>query len=71
VARSSSGSPIEGDSAPGAAALLDFEHEELLEFLATDLATVEADPAFKERLRLELWWMILSGVEPGTFTPEN
>jgi hypothetical protein len=51
--------------------LLDFEHQELLEFLEADLAGVDVDPAFKERLRMELWWMILSGVEPGSFIPEN
>lgn len=63
--------PTASDFEPGAASLLDFEHEELLEFLATDLSTIQADPAFRERLRLELWWMILSGIEPGSFTPGN
>lgn len=50
---------------------LDVEQRELLEFLAADLTGVDADPAFKERLRLELWWMILSGIEPGSVTSES
>lgn len=35
--------------------------EELLEFLASDLDPVSADPAFRERLREELWEMVLDG----------
>ena len=34
---------------------LGFSQEELREFLAVDLAEVQADPEFKERLRAKLW----------------
>ena len=34
-----------------------YEHE-LLEFLAADLDPVPADPAFRERLRDELWEVV-------------
>lgn len=48
-------------SAGEGAAVLDAECEELelLEFLAADLDPVPVDPAFRERLREELWSMVL------------
>jgi hypothetical protein len=36
----------------------EFTTEELTEFLEGDLAPTEADPAFKERLRRELWQLV-------------
>ncbi len=35
----------------------DFTMEELVEFLEGDFLDVQADPAFKERLRRKLWEM--------------
>ena len=41
------------------------DQQELLDFLATGLDPVPADPAFRERLREELWEMVLDeGVGP-------
>jgi hypothetical protein len=37
---------------------LDHIEEELRDFLAADLLDIEADPAFKERLRGELWEIV-------------
>jgi hypothetical protein len=36
----------------------EFSTEELKEFLEGDLQPTQADPAFKERLRRELWTMV-------------
>ena len=36
----------------------EFTTEELEEFLEGDVRPVEADPAFKEKLRLELWQLV-------------
>ncbi|MCR9097358.1 MAG: hypothetical protein NXI30_24330 [bacterium] len=36
------------------------QEAELLEFLAADVDPVPADPAFRERLREELWEMVVS-----------
>jgi hypothetical protein len=36
----------------------EFSTEELVEFLEGDLHPVQADPAFKERLRGELWELV-------------
>jgi DNA-directed RNA polymerase specialized sigma subunit len=36
----------------------DFSTEELQEFLEADLHSVEADPVFKEALRLRLWELV-------------
>ncbi len=36
----------------------DVSEEDLLEFLAGDIDPVEADPAFKRRLREQLWSLI-------------
>jgi hypothetical protein len=36
----------------------EFTTEELKEFLEGDLSPTQADPAFKERLRRELWAMV-------------
>jgi hypothetical protein len=36
----------------------EFSTEELLEFLEADQRPVEADPAFRERLRQELWELV-------------
>ena len=36
----------------------EFSTEELLEFLEADQRPVEADPAFRERLREELWELV-------------
>jgi hypothetical protein len=58
------------DAAPGAAEkagretlvieeiAAEFSTEELLEFLEADQRPVEADPAFRERLREELWELV-------------
>ena len=37
---------------------LDFTMEELREFLEADMLDVQADPAFKERLRRMLWEIV-------------
>jgi hypothetical protein len=37
---------------------LDPDSDELREFLAADLLPAEADPVFKERLRLRLWRLV-------------
>jgi hypothetical protein len=42
----------------------EFSTEELLEFLEADQRPVEADPAFRERLREELWALVRRQVEP-------
>ena len=36
----------------------EFTTEELTEFLEGDLSPVQADPAFKEKLRRELWELV-------------
>jgi|GEM_PF-1700777 len=36
----------------------EFSTEELLEFLEADQRPVDADPAFRERLREELWELV-------------
>jgi hypothetical protein len=36
----------------------EFSTEELIEFLEADLLPVEADPAFREKLRDELWELV-------------
>lgn len=41
----------------------EFSTEELLEFLEADQHPVEADPAFRERLREELWALVRRQVE--------
>ena len=41
-------------------ALLEASVEELRDFLAADMVGVQADPAFKERLRRELWKLVES-----------
>ena len=41
------------------------DQQELLDFLAAGLDPVPVDPAFRERLREELWEMVLDeGVDP-------
>jgi len=42
----------------------DFTSEELREFLEADGLAVEADPAFKERLRRKLWEMVKQRTGP-------
>ena len=37
------------------------EEQELLDFLAADIDPVPADPVFRERLREELWSMVVDG----------
>lgn len=44
-------------------ALLDSMEEELRDFLAADLLHVRVDPAFKERLRRELWELVSANAE--------
>lgn len=44
----------------GAELELDFDPDELRDFLAADALDVGADPAFKERLRRELWQSFLA-----------
>ena len=41
-------------------ALLEASVEELRDFRAADMVGVQADPAFKERLRRELWKLVES-----------
>lgn len=45
----------------------EFSTEELKEFLEGDLQPTQADPAFQERLRQELWAMVQEryGRNPG------
>lgn len=45
------------------------EERELLDFLAADIDPVAADPAFRERLREELWAMVLDGQLAGSEEP--
>jgi hypothetical protein len=40
--------------------LMDFTMDELREFLEADLVDVRADPEFKERLRRQLWDLLLA-----------
>jgi hypothetical protein len=61
----------DGQPSAGGEAVLDFsdpdaiDEFELLEFLASDLDPVPADPVFRERLREELWEMVLEeGIGP-------
>ena len=37
---------------------MDFDPDELREFLGADLVDVPVDPRFKERLRRKLWKMV-------------
>ncbi len=39
---------------------VEYSAEELREFLSADLVEVQADPRFKERLRLRLWDLLKS-----------
>ena len=48
----------EQDEAVKDEGLLECMDEELRDFLAADLFDVPADPAFKERLRRELWDLV-------------
>ena len=59
-----------GTSAQAGEAVLDdpSPDAELMDFLAADLDPVPADPAFRERLRDELWEMI---VEEGVGAPSD
>ena len=60
--------PIHGDGGAGAGVLdIAADRRELIDFLASDVDPVPADPAFRERLREELWELVLEeGVgEPG------
>ena len=41
----------------------DFDPAEFAEFLAADEGPIEPDPAFRERLRQELWGMVRSQAE--------
>lgn len=43
---------------PGAPDEADIDPAELREFLAADLLDVQADPVFKERLRMKLWRLV-------------
>jgi hypothetical protein len=42
-------------------ASMDFTMDELREFLEADIRGVQADPAFKERLRRRLWEIVRLG----------
>jgi len=44
----------------------EFTTEELMEFLEGDLYPTQADPAFKEKLRGELWEMVQRRYRAGT-----
>ena len=52
-------------------AVMDFTIEELREFLEADLLDVQADPAFKDRLRRKLWDMVVARLhaQPGGKRP--
>ena len=52
------GEAVLDPSAPGLGTGSEMDAE-LLEFLAADVDPVPADPAFRERLRVELWDMIV------------
>jgi hypothetical protein len=54
------------DAGSGACDDLEFDLDELREFLAADRVEVPVDPLFKQRLRRKLWSMIRRGcgVEP-------
>jgi hypothetical protein len=41
----------------------EFSTEELLEFLEAGAVGVDADPAFRERLREQLWEMVKRGLD--------
>lgn len=45
------------------------EERELLDFLAADIDPVPADPVFRERLREELWSMVLDDQLAGSDEP--
>ncbi len=47
------------------------ELDDLREFLAADFASVDADPEFKERLRRELWELVLNRIALGRSDPEG
>jgi hypothetical protein len=56
------GHALEGaDFADEAALYQEATDEELLDFLAADIDPVPADPAFREKLRDELWEMVADG----------
>ena len=46
---------VDGDALEDA---MEFDPEELREFLAADLVDVPIDPAFKRRLRQKLWSIV-------------
>ena len=51
---------VVGPGAGGAAVLEDgFNESELLDFMAADVDPVPADPAFRDRLREQLWSMVV------------
>lgn len=56
---------LHGDAAPDGrnGGDLDFDPAEFAEFLAADEVPIAADPAFRERLRQELWGMVRSQAE--------
>jgi len=43
----------------------DFDAKEFQEFLDAEPCDVEPDPRFVERLRRDLWWLILDRLLPG------
>ena len=45
--------------------------EEFREFMASDEDTPEADPLFKERLRRDLWWSMISRSAQKGDVPES
>lgn len=61
----SDGAALHGDSTSDArgAGDADFDPAEFAEFLEADDAPIAADPAFRERLRQELWGMVRSQAE--------
>jgi hypothetical protein len=52
--------------AQGNAIDAEFTPAELREFLAADYVPIQADPAFKERLRKKLWTFIRNRTGPGS-----
>jgi hypothetical protein len=61
----SDGVGLHGDAAPETrnGGDVDFDPAEFAEFLDADEAPIAADPAFRERLRQELWGMVRSQAE--------
>ena len=58
-------------SAMSAEELAAIDLDELREFMADEGEGPVADPVFKEQLRRELWWMMVSRLAPPGRTPSS